>query len=325
MNPVQFEQLKEMAGILARSGSFGKHTMESAFATMCRGLSLGVAPVVAMAEMHLIEGKVELSADFMAALVMRSGLCEEWTFVESTHERCVFRAKRKGAQAVTVTWDTARAQKAELVSRGNWRKHPDAMLRARAISEAARMAFPDVLAGIYVQGEIGQEPEEDALVSGQAGQAVHALPGQMPLGLPEQSQGVPGVFEQAPERVPERVPASAPARVQAQVTSSVQTQAAPSRLLARITPSTSGRELIGLARDVAADPGAWSAYAEEWARRAGSYDLVTLQQVRSLLIAGLPEEVRAHDAFVSMEETFQERMAVLSESSGSDSVEQETP
>ena len=313
MNPTSYEQLKDMASVLARSGCFGAKTMEGAFALMARGMSLGIAPVTALCEMHLIDGRAELSADLMAALVLRSGLCEEWTYVESSAERCELRTRRKGAsQPTTVVWTTERAKRADLAKRTNFQRYPEAMLRARAISELVRMAYPDVASGVYVYGEIGAEKTERA--EGAEGtrqierpepELLSGLPGQMPLAL-----GAPPVL--ASDAMPaEAVPVQAPVPVP--VATQTQTQAQASSLLSRIAPTTTGRDLLSLAREVARDRSTWSAYAAEWARRAGTYDLTTLQQVQGLLKTHLAEEVRADEAFAGLEETIKERLAVLSE------------
>jgi hypothetical protein len=49
------------------------------------------------------------------------------------------------------------ATQARLTGKDNWQKHPDAMLRARAVSAAGRAYMPDVLAGVYVPGELDDD------------------------------------------------------------------------------------------------------------------------------------------------------------------------
>lgn len=332
MQPTNYEQLKDMAGILARSGAFGAKTMESAFATMARGMSLGIPPVVAMSEMHLIEGRVELSADLMAGLVLRSGLCEEWTFLVSTHEACTLRTRRKGAAGpVEVCWTMGRADRAGLAKRANFAKFPEAMLRARAISELARMVYPDVVAGIYVRGEIGAERDpEEALPSAASGAAVAGvLPGQLALGLEAPAvlassavpaTATPNAVPFVPQAVvamppsaamPDAEPSPAPAPA-ARVVEQPATRTAPSPLAARLA-SAGNRDLLGLASEVVRDRAAWAPYAEEWTRRAGSFDAATITFLREQLVACLPDEVRAVDAFVALGEALDERLGVLSE------------
>lgn len=325
MNPTSYEQLKDMASVLARSGCFGAKTMEGAFALMARGMSLGIAPVTALCEMHLIDGRAELSADLMAALVLRSGLCEEWTYVESSAERCELRTRRKGAsQPTTVVWTTERAKRADLAKRTNFQRYPEAMLRARAISELVRMTYPDVASGVYVYGEIGAEKTEGAQFDRPErpeSELLSGLPGQMPLALSAASV-------LASDAMPADAPQVQVVRVQTQAQTPIQIQAqAPiqaSPLLARITPATTGRDLLALARDVSRDRSTWSAYAAEWARRAGTYDLTTLQQVQGLLRTHLAEEVRADEAFAGLEETIRERLAVLTETESETESDPET-
>jgi hypothetical protein len=55
-------------------------------------------------------------------------------------------------------WTIARAQQAGLTGKGTWKQYPAAMLKARAITEAARDACPEALAGVaYTPEELGDE------------------------------------------------------------------------------------------------------------------------------------------------------------------------
>src|SRR5690606_12546343 len=56
-----------------------------------------------------------------------------------------------------VVWDLARAKHAGLMNRkGPWQSYPAAMLRSRAVSEACRIACPEVLGAVkYTPDELG--------------------------------------------------------------------------------------------------------------------------------------------------------------------------
>jgi hypothetical protein len=68
---------------------------------------------------------------------------------------------------MTVEWTMAMAERAGLASKQNWRKYPEAMLWARAVSQLCRELFADCFAGATytpeeLEGSVG-EPSADAL------------------------------------------------------------------------------------------------------------------------------------------------------------------
>lgn len=299
MNPKNLEELKDMAGILARSGCFGAKTMEGAFALMARGMSMGLPVLTALSEMHLIEGRAELSADLMAAMILRSGLCEEWTWVSVTATRCELRTKRRGSAPTSVVWTIERAKTAGLDGRANFKRFPEAMLRARAISELARMVYPDVTSGVYVYGEVGPEREREELPATPSPQlATGEAPARSleapPAALSSVTPFVPTAAIAPPQEVEalaERVPPGA------------------SDLLARIARTDKGRALTELLRAVVAEPAAWDAYAGAWERFVGRADAASIAFARDWIVAEVPAEIRSTDAWTSLGEAIEERLA----------------
>lgn len=123
---------------------------EDVLAIVLTGAELGLAPMQALRGIHIIEGKPCLSADAMGALCLsRPEVCEELTVVESTPLIATYRAKRKGKEAVTLSFTMAQAEAAKVTGKDNWRKYPDAMLRARALAAICRAVFPDLCLGLY--------------------------------------------------------------------------------------------------------------------------------------------------------------------------------
>lgn len=119
------------------------------------GKSLGLDPVTAMQMVHVVEGKPTASAQLIGALVRRSGHRLRVTgddkhavaeIVRRDDPDFVFRSE----------WTLARAQAAGLAGKGPWKQYPGAMLKARAITEVARDACPEALAGVaYTPEELG--------------------------------------------------------------------------------------------------------------------------------------------------------------------------
>lgn len=103
---------------------------------------------------NIIQGKVELSARLMNALMRRAGI--SITVKESTDEKCVLLAKRSdNGDEVCAEYTIEDAKRAGLVKvGGGWTKFPKDMCFARAISRLARQIAPDVIGGCYVEGEV---------------------------------------------------------------------------------------------------------------------------------------------------------------------------
>lgn len=123
---------------------------------------------------HIIGGKMSMKSDMMLAELRLHGGDYEWidegdvkgtdlgTMTGQAKIKIVYRGKEN---VVTYSMDDAR--RAKLVKPGGgWEKNPDAMLRARAVSKAGRMYFPEVLKGQYtpeevedfIEGEVIEKP-----------------------------------------------------------------------------------------------------------------------------------------------------------------------
>jgi len=125
------------------------------------GRSLGLDPTQSLRAIHIIEGKVTLSADAMGALCKRSPLCEYLQCTETTDERATFVTQRKGEpKLTTMTFTLKQAENAGLKGKGNWKSYPAAMLRARALSGLCRLVYPDLLLGTYDPDELDREERD---------------------------------------------------------------------------------------------------------------------------------------------------------------------
>ena len=123
--------------------------------------ALGVHPMTAITSIHVIEGKPTASADLIAGLIRRAGhkLRVRATDTEATAE--IIRADDP-SYTFTVTWTMERAKTAGLTGKGPWKSYPAAMLKARAITEVARLACSECLFGvIYTPEELGAQVDGD--------------------------------------------------------------------------------------------------------------------------------------------------------------------
>lgn len=132
---------------------------------MLAARELGIPPMSALnGGLNIINGKVEISARMMNALIRKAGHRIETK--ESTDKQCILTGIRGDTgEALTASFTLAEAQQAGLVKvGGGWTKWPSDMCYARALSRLARRLFSDVIGIGYVEGEISQQtpvkPEE---------------------------------------------------------------------------------------------------------------------------------------------------------------------
>ena len=126
------------------------------------GDALGIPPIQAINDIHVIEGKPSASANLIGAMVRKAGHKLRVSGDDTTATAQVIRADDPDF-TFEVTWTLDRAKTAGLIKPGgNWAKYPAAMLKARAITEVARAACPDALYGvIYTPEELGAVVTED--------------------------------------------------------------------------------------------------------------------------------------------------------------------
>jgi hypothetical protein len=141
-------------------------TAEAAFAIIVTGRELGLTAMQSLRGIHIIEGKTVLASDTMLALVLRDPRCERFTLVESTASIATYEAKRVGAPPVCMSFTMVQAVTAGLAGKDNWKKFPDAMLRARCIAALARAVFADIFLGVYEIDEMARvEPPATVTVT----------------------------------------------------------------------------------------------------------------------------------------------------------------
>lgn len=150
-----FEQAIVLAETLAKSGLLGQvKTKEQAFLVMAYGAQLGLPPVVALQNCNVIEGKVVMAADLMVAICLsHQELCEYFEPVQNNNEVAIYRTKRKGRPELVKRYTDADAKQAQLLSKATWQRYTAAMLAHRCAAALARLAFPDLMSGVYCHEE----------------------------------------------------------------------------------------------------------------------------------------------------------------------------
>lgn len=128
---------------------------------------LGLTPMAAITGIHVIEGRPSASAALISSLVRRAGhRLRVWverdeqgravkavaTIVRKDDPDFEFRAE----------WTMARAQAAGLTGKSVWKSYPEALLKARAVTEVAREACEEALNGVgYTPEELGADQNPD--------------------------------------------------------------------------------------------------------------------------------------------------------------------
>lgn len=136
--------------------------------------ALGIPRINALTSIHVIDGKPTASAELIASLVRKAGhkLRIDVNKVEVYVDVTIIRADDPEYIPSPIRWDEAEARKAgKWGSRGPWTNYPMAMLRSRAITEAARTWASDALYGvIYTAEELGAVIDEEGAPVPQARQ-----------------------------------------------------------------------------------------------------------------------------------------------------------
>lgn len=166
--PASYAEAIQVGGVLAQSGFFKDARSEAqAAAKVIAGMELGLGPMASLTGIHLVQDKITLSANLIAALIQRSG---RYTYRVTVMEpEAVEIAFFEGGKAIgRSAFTKADATAANLWGKaGPWKQHPRNMLFARAMSNGAKWYCPDVFAGpVYTPDELG------AQVDGETGEVI---------------------------------------------------------------------------------------------------------------------------------------------------------
>lgn len=126
------------------------------------GAPLGFGTMESINGIVVLDGKPTMTADLVQAAVRKAGHKLRVSGDDTYAEAIVIRADDPDFE-FRVRWDMQRAKTAGLLDKrgGAWNKYPAAMLRARAITEVARMACADALHGVvYTPEELGADVTE---------------------------------------------------------------------------------------------------------------------------------------------------------------------
>lgn len=131
-----------------------KNNPANCFIAIQWGKDLGLAPLQAVQNIAVINGRPALWGDAVPALVKASKQCE-YMSVSFENNVATFKTKRVGEPEHVETFSKAMAEKAGLWGKqGPWSQHPERMLKNRARAFALRDVYPDILKGLYTAEEL---------------------------------------------------------------------------------------------------------------------------------------------------------------------------
>ena len=157
--PATFDGMMAQADVLAKSGLLPQtvKTGAAAAAIMLAGRELGIPPMQAFRTIYVVKGNVSLSAQLMAALIMRDG--HSYELLENSNTRCAIKFTRNWSPLMkgpsyTHEFTMEDAKRAGLTNSNTWQAYPKAMLWSRCMSAGARAFMPDVIMGMYTPEEL---------------------------------------------------------------------------------------------------------------------------------------------------------------------------
>lgn len=136
-------------------GAIPKHCLGKPgkiLATVMAGHELGVGPMASLRAFHVVEGKPTADYSFWVARLKAAGYKVEWP--ERSQERVTLKLTAPDGSTATETWDKARAIVAGLWNgKDPWKKYPQTMLSARAVTSLGRAFAGEVMFGCYETDE----------------------------------------------------------------------------------------------------------------------------------------------------------------------------
>ncbi|HUT57213.1 MAG TPA: hypothetical protein VNA25_04995 [Phycisphaerae bacterium] len=157
------EQCKVVAGT-AIVPEYLRGKPDWVLALALKGRELGMGLMTSLDSLNYIKGKVSISAQGMVAIAKKRVKGADVVVVESTEDTCTIIARREGCEDFKVTKTRAEMDSRGLTANPTWKKYPENMLRWRAITDACRIQFADVLTGIYTPDELEANVDEQGEV-----------------------------------------------------------------------------------------------------------------------------------------------------------------
>ena len=191
---INVDELKQIGALLAESGYFNSDNARASVAQLVvkvlAGRELGYGPWASASGIHIIQGKMTVSANLMADAVKRSGRYD-YRIREMSDKRVAIEffalegGKRESLGTSEFTLEDGRKAGTK-----NLDKFPRNMLFARAMSNGVKWFCPDVFSGnaVYVPEEMGANVDGDGNVI-DVPRSVNSVTGEVTYGTPAPRNG----------------------------------------------------------------------------------------------------------------------------------------
>lgn len=190
LNPSNLQEAMEMANVMSQSTIIPKDfggNPGNILVAMQWGMELGMAPLQAMQNIAVINGRPSLWGDALIAIVRGSDVCEyvkEEVREQGGQMVAVCRSKRKNEDEHVTEFSMEDAQTAGLWGKqGPWKQYPKRMLQLRARAFNLRDNFADVLKGMN-----SAEEQTDIVQAEKDVTPAPAQPAEEPKALPHYPQ-----------------------------------------------------------------------------------------------------------------------------------------
>jgi hypothetical protein len=150
--------MQQMAAAMAQSKLFGMKTAEEVLSIMLVAQANGQHPAAAARDYDVIQGRASKKSEAMLRDFLAAGGKVEWH--EYSDKRCDATFSHPQGGSVRVDWDMARATKAGLAGKDNYKKFARNMFRARCISEGVRTVCPVATGGLLSAEEARDLPPQ---------------------------------------------------------------------------------------------------------------------------------------------------------------------
>ena len=176
LEPQTYEMARTVAEDMYDSGLFAVARVQAALALIQVGRAHGLSAVTSLMEIHMIEGKPQMSAKLMVALVRKSGKADYFKLVEAGPTGAKWKTHRKDdpdPDPVFGSFTIEEAKRALLggiASKGKdglvigtdfkpesqYAKYPEDMCVWRAAVRLIRREYSDVIGGLYATEEMDE-------------------------------------------------------------------------------------------------------------------------------------------------------------------------
>jgi hypothetical protein len=164
--PNEWQMIERVADVLAGSDLAPKAYRgkpANIILAALAGRPFGWDPTMSMRSFHIIEGVPSMKPEIMLALIRRAG--HSVTGETSSTGATVVGRRADTGDEMSYSFTQADAQAAGLLGKTVWKQYAASMYWARALSQVARMLFPDVVLGAgYTPEEVGARISTDDVI-----------------------------------------------------------------------------------------------------------------------------------------------------------------